>query len=207
MVMEGSSLLGPYAVSRGPRNLLWLLAWRQYNTYDLTRHNISEGLDFWARSQNWEKRLLVSSSLSVYLYAWKNWFIFNFHEILHLRIFRKSLDKIQVSSDKNNEHFTFMTTPRRILLKMRIIADKIIEKVKTEILLSKYIYIYIFKSYRLWDNVERPGGAGPATHYNTTRRMCITCWETKATNTHSEYVIRIAFPLQQWLRERASVLR
>jgi len=29
----------------------------------------------------------------------------------------------------------------------------------------------------------------------------------KATNTHSEYVILIAFSLQQWLHERASMLR
>jgi len=28
---------------------------------------------------------------------------------------------------------------------------------------------------------------------------------TKATDTHSEYVIRTAFPWQQWLGERASV--
>jgi len=38
-------------------------------------------------------------------------------------------------------------------------------------------------------------------------RMRIAYWIHKATNTHSEYVIRIAFPLQQWLQERASVLR
>jgi hypothetical protein len=36
--------------------------------------------------------------------------------------------------------------------------------------------------------------------------MRIVCWIPKATNTHSEYVIRVAFPRQQWLRERASVL-
>jgi len=29
----------------------------------------------------------------------------------------------------------------------------------------------------------------------------------KATNTHSEYVIFIAFPTQQWVDERASMLR
>jgi len=29
----------------------------------------------------------------------------------------------------------------------------------------------------------------------------------KATNTHSEYVIFIGFPLKLWLRERDSVLR
>ena len=38
-------------------------------------------------------------------------------------------------------------------------------------------------------------------------RMRIAYWVTKATNTHSEYVILIAFPLQQWLCERASMLR
>jgi hypothetical protein len=38
-------------------------------------------------------------------------------------------------------------------------------------------------------------------------RMRITCWTTKATNTHSEYVILIAFPLQQLVHERASTLR
>jgi len=29
----------------------------------------------------------------------------------------------------------------------------------------------------------------------------------KATNAHLEYVILVAFPLQQWLNERASMLR
>jgi len=41
----------------------------------------------------------------------------------------------------------------------------------------------------------------------TIRRMRIACWITKATNTHSEYVILISFPQQEWLHERASVLR
>jgi hypothetical protein len=35
----------------------------------------------------------------------------------------------------------------------------------------------------------------------------IGCWVPKATDTHSECVILIVFPLQQWLQERASVLR
>jgi len=36
--------------------------------------------------------------------------------------------------------------------------------------------------------------------------MRIACWIHKTTNTHSECVILIAFPQQQWLHERASVL-
>ena len=37
--------------------------------------------------------------------------------------------------------------------------------------------------------------------------MRIACWISKATNTQSEYVILIAFPLEQWSFERASILR
>jgi len=36
-----------------------------------------------------------------------------------------------------------------------------------------------------------------------TRHMRFACWENKATNTHSQDVILIASPPQQWLRERA----
>jgi len=38
-------------------------------------------------------------------------------------------------------------------------------------------------------------------------RTLIACWIHKATNTHSEYVTLTAFPLQQWLHERLSMLR
>jgi len=37
--------------------------------------------------------------------------------------------------------------------------------------------------------------------------MCIACCIPKAKHTHTEYVILIAFPLQQWLQEGASMLR
>jgi hypothetical protein len=41
----------------------------------------------------------------------------------------------------------------------------------------------------------------------TTWRMRIACWIPKATNTHSQYVILIAFPLQHQFHERTSMLR
>jgi hypothetical protein len=55
--------------------------------------------------------------------------------------------------------------------------------------------------------VEKYGTARQATDDNIVRRMRFACWITKATDTPSEYVIRIAFPRQEWLRERASILR
>ena len=44
----------------------------------------------------------------------------------------------------------------------------------------------------MWKNIVQPDKA---------------CGTTKATNTYSEYVIIIALTLQQWLHERASLLR
>jgi len=41
----------------------------------------------------------------------------------------------------------------------------------------------------------------------TIRLMRFPCRATKATNTRLEYVILVAFPLQKWLFERASMLR
>jgi hypothetical protein len=40
------------------------------------------------------------------------------------------------------------------------------------------------------------------------RRLRVACWIAKTTDPHSEYVIlSIAFPQQQWLHERTSMLR
>jgi len=62
------------------------------------------------------------------------------------------------------------------------------------------------KSCRLLDNVGKYRRTRQATDGNIIGRMPNACWITK-TQTHTEYVIRIAFSRQQWLRERASVLR
>jgi len=61
------------------------------------------------------------------------------------------------------------------------------------------------KSCRLWDNVEKDDRAEQDTGDNIIQRMPVTFYITKATNTHSDYVIITAFPLQQWLHERASL--
>jgi hypothetical protein len=55
--------------------------------------------------------------------------------------------------------------------------------------------------------VEKCGGTRETRNDNITRRMRFARWITKATDTHSEYVIFIDFPRQQLFRERASILR
>ena len=56
--------------------------------------------------------------------------------------------------------------------------------------------------YEMWENIVEQGRP-----QMTIWRMRIACWITKATNTHTGCVILIAFPVHQWLHERASLLR
>jgi len=67
----------------------------------------------------------------------------------------------------------------------------VVEKITTHILCS----ITSFpkkKTCLLGGNMEKCGSAGQATDDNITRCVRFTCWITKATGTHSEYVILIA---------------
>ena len=59
-----------------------------------------------------------------------------------------------------------------------------------------------FRKSITWKNIVKPNRP-----QITIRRMRIVCRVSKVTNIHSEYVRIIAFPLQRWLNERASVLR
>jgi hypothetical protein len=79
---------------------------------------------------------------------------------------------------------------------------KVIEKIKTHPL-----YFVTFTENRtvyekIWKNMADPD----RPRITIMQCMLIACQITKATNTHSEYVKLIAFPRQQWLRERASLL-
>jgi len=81
---------------------------------------------------------------------------------------------------------------------------KVVEKIKTHILCSA---IFFFSENRavyeiMWKQVVERGRP-----QMTIWRMRIPCWIPKTTNTHSQYVTLIAFPQQQWLQERASMLR
>jgi len=54
--------------------------------------------------------------------------------------------------------------------------------------------------------VEKHGSIGHNTAENMIQRTRFACWITKATETHSEYVVFNAFPRQQSLREYALML-
>jgi len=54
--------------------------------------------------------------------------------------------------------------------------------------------------------VEKYDGARQATNDSIIQHMDIAYWTTKVADTHSEYGILIAFPVQQWLCECTSHL-
>ena len=134
----------------------------------------------------------------------------DFRESLYPRIFRKSVDKIPVSINSNNnnctlhaDRYTVLIISRLILLRMRNVAGRSCTEYKN--------IHFVFNNpppenqavYEImWKNIVQRGRPQMATWC-----MCIACWVPNAKDRHSEYLVLIAFPLQQWLHERASMWR
>ena len=102
-----------------------------------------------------------------------------------------------------NAYAHFWSYLAQFFLKWIIFQTKVVEKIKTHILCPVPFFFENRAVYEImWKDIverDRP--------QMTIWRMRLACWIPKATNIHSEYVIFIAFPLQQWLYERASMLR
>ena len=98
---------------------------------------------------------------------------------------------------KGNPHEdqnTFLIISRSVLLTVRCFGQMLYRKSKHILCWRKFlprkscVFEIMWKIIVLWC-------------------MRIACWIPKTTNTHSEYVILIAFPLQQSLHEPAWILR
>jgi hypothetical protein len=113
-----------------------------------------------------------------------------------------------LKSDNNNRYFTWR--PINVFDHMSLISSQnekcyrhICRGNKSTLLCSRRFFFR--KSWRLRHNlkkyiVER------GRPQMTIRRMRNACWITKSTHPHSQHVIFIAFPLQQWLYESALLL-
>jgi CDP-diglyceride synthetase len=100
---------------------------------------------------------------------------------------------------KINIHF--LSYLAQFLLKWKLFQTKVVEEIKTHILLSVTFFFSKIVPF------IRKCRAGYKWQYGAIWHMRIVFWITKSTNTHSEYVILIAFPLQPLLEERSSMLR
>jgi hypothetical protein len=122
--------------------------------------------------------------------------------------FLKSVKKNQVlltriTGTLQEDQSTFFIISRSgILIMRKIFRTKVVEKIKAHILCSvsfcKNRAVYEI----MWKNMVQPGRP-----QITIWRMRTACWINKATNTHSQYVVLIAFPFQQWLPENECMLR
>jgi hypothetical protein len=133
----------------------------------------------------------------------------DFHEIWYSGIFRKSVEKIQVSlkSDGKNRYFTwgpiYICYLAHFFLEWEMFQSKVVEKIKTHFVFSNFFFFENLSFYeKIWKDFLKPDRP-----QKTTWRMRITCRIPKSTGTHTQYAIHIACPLQQWLNERAWMLR
>jgi len=136
----------------------------------------------------------------------------DFHEIWYWSVFRKSVEKIQVSlnltittATLHEDQRKFLIISRSFLPVMGHALDKSCRENRNMHFCIQWLFFFLRKSCLLWDNVENV--VQPDRPQMTVRRMRIACWITKATNTHAEYVVHTAFPLQPWWHEFASLLR
>ena len=97
--------------------------------------------------------------------------------------------------------YTFSIISRSLLLRMKNISDKVVEKLETHISFSVNYFFFENRSVFeiMWKNIVERGRS-----QMTKWRMHSACWIPKAENTHSNHVILIAFPLQQRLQVHAS---
>jgi hypothetical protein len=168
------------------------------------------GNDFKALAQNWEKRLLASSCLSNRMSEWNNstltgrifmnFDIWVFFENLWNKLkFHYNLTTI--TGILHEDQYTFIVESRWVLLKMRNISDKSCAEDRITRFTFNKSPPPLRRSYHLWDNAKKYCIAGLATRNNMEHAHCMLY--PKDTDKHSEYVILIAFPLQQWLHECA----
>jgi len=99
----------------------------------------------------------------------------------------------------------FLILSRSLLLRTKNISETSCRENQNTHFVFNNVFLFFRKSCRLliwkktWLKPDRP--------HMTIWRMRIARWITEAANTHSEYVTLSAFPLQQRLHERASMLR
>ena len=118
------------------------------------------------------------------------------------RKFKFYYNRLRIKRTLQTNQYTFLIISRSVLLRMRNIAGKFVEEIKTLILCSNFFFFFskiVSFMRKFGKNIVQP-----VRPQMTILRMRIACWIPKATNMHSEYVIFNAFAQPQWLPERAS---
>jgi hypothetical protein len=89
---------------------------------------------------------------------------------------------------KTHTHLWYLD---EFFLEWEIFQTKVVEKMKKHFMFNNFFF---WKLCLVWYNVEKYDIVRQATDDNIIQRMLFECWITKATDTHSEFIILIAFP-------------
>jgi len=101
----------------------------------------------------------------------------------------------------HEDQYTFLITSRSLLLRMKNVSEKICGENRN----THFMFNISFKKLcHLWD-VEKMLYSVADHRWQYGWHMLLASWIPKATNTHSGCVILIAFSLQEWLHECASM--
>jgi hypothetical protein len=95
----------------------------------------------------------------------------------------------QLGPNRHKYLCTVMIIPRWIFLIMKNVSEKVVEKIKTYFIFNNFSENHVVYGI-MWNKYGR---TRQATDENIIWRMLFACRITKATDTHSEYGILIAF--------------
>ena len=99
-----------------------------------------------------------------------------------------------------------LTTESTILARIGTIVSAVLEQQYSQMELIFWITLVHFLSfYENCADYDVRGTVEVDRPQMTVWCIHVACWIPKATNTHTEYVILFALPLQQWLHEHASL--
>jgi len=109
----------------------------------------------------------------------------------------------RITSTLHEDHYAFLIVSRSFIVRMRNGTIKSCKEIKRHIFtFGNFFFFENCSVYEvIWKHIEellRP--------QMTVWRMHIACWIPKSKKTHSEYVILIAFSLQQLLHEHVLLL-
>ena len=118
-----------------------------------------------------------------------------------LRKFNFHWNPTRITGTLYEDQYTFFIISHSVLLRMRIVSDRSCRENQN----TYFMFSNFFPANRAVYQITLKIIVEPSRPQMTTWRMRIACWITKATDIHSECVVLNAFPLQQWLHERASI--
>jgi len=95
----------------------------------------------------------------------------------------------------------FWTLLAHLSLELGMFQTKVVEKIKIHISCSKLFFF--LESHAVYEIMWRTIVEPARPQLTSVSSMRIACWTPKATNTHLNYAIHIAFSLEIWLNERA----